>query len=56
MKDVVLENVFVIDVPNLSDFLEQHYYDKVKVDTVRNFNGMVVYKYSLVNDSLTEAK
>ena len=54
MKDVVLDNVFVIDVPILSNFLEQHYYNKVKVDTVRNFNGMVVYKYSLVNDSLTE--
>lgn len=54
MKDVVLDNVFVVDEPSLADFLEQHYYDKVKVDTVRNFNGMVVYKYSFVNDSLTE--
>lgn len=56
MKDVVLDNVFVVDEPSLADFLEQHYYDKVKVDTVRNFNGMVVYKYSLANDSLTGAK
>lgn len=56
MKDVVLDNVFVVDVPTLGDFLEQHYYDKVKVDTVRNFNGMVVYKYSLVGDSLTGAE
>lgn len=56
MKDVVLDNVFVVDVPTLVPFLEQHYYSKVKVDTVRNFNGMVVYKYSLVNDSLTEAE
>ncbi|SHM55202.1 hypothetical protein SAMN05720472_1611 [Fibrobacter sp. UWR3] len=54
MKDVVLDNVFVVDVPTLGNFLEQHYYNKVKVDTVHNFNGMVVYKYSLVNDSLTE--
>ena len=56
MKDVVLDNVFVIDVSNLKNFLEQHYYSKVKVDTVRNFNGMVVYKYSLVNNSLTETE
>jgi len=56
MKDVVLDNVFVVDAPSLGNFLEQHYYDKVKVDTVRKFNGMVVYKYSLVNDSLTETK
>lgn len=55
MKDVVLDNVFVIDAPSLGTFLEQHYYNKVKVDTVRNFKGMVVYKYSLVKDSLTEA-
>jgi hypothetical protein len=52
MRDVVLDNVFVIDEPYLVDFLERHYYNKVKVDTVRNFNGMVVYKYSLAGDSL----
>lgn len=52
MRDVVLDNVFVIDEPGLVDFLERHYYNKVKVDTVRNFNGMVVYKYSLASDSL----
>jgi len=56
MKDVVLDNVFVINEPSLVNYLEQYYYDKVKVDTVRNFNGMVVYKYSLASDSLTEAK
>lgn len=52
IKDVVLDNVFVIDERGLVDFLERHHYEKVKVDTVRNFNGMVIYKYSLADDSL----
>ncbi len=52
MKDVVLDNVFVIDEPYLVDFLERHYYNKVEIDTVRNFNGMVVYKYSIAGDSV----
>ena len=56
IKDVVLDNVFVIDEPLLVDFLERHYYDKVQVDTIRNFGGMVVYKYSLDADSLMRAE
>lgn len=56
MKDVVLDNVFVVDEPSLVDFLEQYHYDKVQIDTVRNFNGLVVYKYFLANDSLMEGK
>lgn len=56
IKDVVLDNVFVIDEPLLVDFLERHYYDKVQVDTIRNFGGMVVYKYSLVTDALMRAE
>lgn len=56
IKDVVLDNVFVIDEPLLVDFLERHYYDKVQVDTIRNFGGMVVYKYSLVTNSLMGAE
>lgn len=52
MRDVVLDNVFVIDEPDLVEFLERHYYNKVEADTVRNFDGMVVYKYSLASDSL----
>lgn len=51
MRDVVLDNVFVVDEPDLVEFLERHYYNKVEVDTVRNFDGMVVYKYSLASDS-----
>lgn len=56
IKDVVKENVFVIDEPFLIDFLEEHYYEKVKSDTIRDFNGMVVYKYSVVKDSVKETE
>ena len=47
MKDAVLDNVYVIDENGLVDYLQRHYYKHVVVDTVRNFNEMVVYKYSL---------
>ena len=50
MKDVVKENVLVVDEPTLVDYLERHYYEKVKVDTVRDFSGLTVYKYSLVTE------
>lgn len=50
MKDVVKENVMVVDEPTLVDYLERHYYEKVKVDTVRDFRGLTVYKYSLVTE------
>ena len=56
IKDVVKDNVLVIDEPLLIDFLEQHYYEKVKSDTIRDFNGMVVYKYSVVKDSVKGAE
>lgn len=54
LKDVVLNNVYVVDESSLKDFLEQHHYENVKIDTVRNFNGMMVYKYSLDSKSLIE--
>lgn len=54
MRDVVKENVFVVDEPSLEVFLERHYYDKVKKDSVRDFNHFVVYKYSIVIDSTVE--
>lgn len=47
MEDVVLDNVYVIDENGLVDYLQRHYYKHVVVDTVRDFNEMVVYKYSL---------
>lgn len=52
MRDVVKENVFVVDEPSLEDFLERHHYDKVKKDSIRDFGNFVVYKYSIVTDSI----
>jgi len=54
MRDVVKENVFVVDEPSLEDFLEHHHYDKVKKDSIRDFKNFVVYKYSIVTDSTVE--
>ena len=47
MQDVVKENVVVL-APNdfLSDYLRRHYYENVKVDTVRDVNGLKFFKYS----------
>ena len=56
MKDVVKENVLVVDEPTLVDYLERHYYDKVKVDSVRDFRGLNIYKYSLVTEMDAEEK
>ncbi len=50
IKDVIKENVLVVDEPALVDYLERHYFDKVKVDTVRDFRGLTIYKYSLVTE------
>lgn len=54
IRDVVKENVFVVDEPSLEDFLEHHHYDKVKKDSIRDFKNFVVYKYSIVTDSTVE--
>jgi hypothetical protein len=52
LRDVINDNVLVVGDPKLSNFLTNHYYDSVIVDTIRDFNGIGVYKYSLVKDSL----
>ncbi len=49
IKDVVHENVIVIDEGNLCDFLQRHYYDSVAVDTLHVIDKMIFYKYRLVN-------
>ncbi len=47
MKDVVLDNVIVIDEPGLIPFLERHYYDKVSVKEVKRIGDVRFYKYSV---------
>ena len=49
IKDVVNDNVIVLDEPNLVDFLQRHYYDSVAVDTLKQIGEMTFYKYRLVN-------
>lgn len=47
MRDVVKENVVVL-APNefLLDYLHRHYFENVKVDTLRDMGGLKFYKYS----------
>ena len=54
MKDVVLDNVIVLNVPYLSDFLQRHYYDSVSVDTLKKIGEMTFLKYKLVNTDSPE--
>lgn len=48
IKDVVQDNVIVLNEPGLTDFLQRHYYDSVTVDTLARFGYMTFYKYRLV--------
>ena len=49
VKDIVHDNVIVLDEPNLADFWQRHYYDSVAVDTLKEIGEMTFYKYRLVN-------
>ena len=51
IRDVVHENVIVLDEPRLKDFLERHYYSNVAVDTLKQIGKMTFLKYSLVKDT-----
>lgn len=55
IKDLVKENVYYIsDIKfgvSLVDFLEEHHYSHVKIDTVKKFEDISVLKYSVVQDS-----
>ena len=55
MKDVVHDNVIVINEGKLANFLQRHYYDSVAVDTLKVIGEMEFFKYRLVNaDSATK--
>ena len=54
IKDVVHNNVIVLNEPNLTDFLQRHYYDSVAVDTLKQIGEMTFYKYKLVNATQTQ--
>ena len=48
MKDVVHDNVIVINEGRLADFLQRHYYDSVAIDTLKEIGEMKFFKYRLV--------
>lgn len=56
MKDVVHDNVIVLNEPHLVDFLQRHYYDSVAVDTLREIGEMTFLKYRQVHPADTTAK
>lgn len=54
IKNVVHDNVIVLNEPNLVDFLQRHYYDSVAVDTLKNIGEMTFLKYRLVNTNVPQ--
>jgi hypothetical protein len=54
IKDVVHDNVIVINEGRLVDFLQRHYYDSVAVDTLKVIGEMTFFKYRLVETDSTE--
>lgn len=48
LKDVVNDNVIVLGCGFLENFLEQHYYKDVAVDTLKSFGEMSFFKYRIV--------
>jgi hypothetical protein len=49
IKDVVNDNVVSVDVGDLSDYLQRHYYDSVQVQILHKIDDVIFYKYSVVN-------
>ena len=49
IKDVIKDNVIVLNEPGLIDFLQRHYYDSVAVDTLKSIGEMKFFKYRLAN-------
>ena len=54
IKDVVHDNVIVLNEPYLADFLQRHYYDSVTVDTLKQVGEMTFLKYRLVDANVVE--
>ena len=56
IKDVIKDNVIVLNEPGLAGFLQRHYYDSVAVDTLKSIGDMTFFKYRLVNSSVQQAE
>lgn len=55
IKDVVHDNVIVINEGKLAGFLQRHYYDSVAVDTLKVIGEMTFFKYRLVNAGVADS-
>ena len=56
IKDVIRDNVIVLNKPDLIDFLQRHYYDNVTVDTLKSIGDMTFFKYHIVPTAPKQAK
>ena len=56
IKNVIKDNVIVLNEPGLAGFLQRHYYDSVAVDTLKSIGDMTFFKYRLVNSSVLQAE
>ena len=56
IKDVVHDNVIVLNEPNLVDFLQRHYYNSVAIDSIKAIGEMTFYKYHLVQPEQAQTK
>ena len=56
IKDVIKDNVIVLNEPGLVEFLQRHYYDSVAVDTLKSIGDMTFFKYRLVNSGVQHAE
>ena len=56
IKDVVHDNVIVLNEPHLVDFLQRHYYDSVAADTLKEIGEMTFLKYHLVQPADSAAR
>lgn len=56
IKDVVHDNVIVLNEPHLVDFLQRHYYDSVTADTLKEIGEMTFLKYHLVQPADSAAR
>lgn len=54
LKEVVNDNVIVINEGNLCNYLQRHYYDSVAVDTLKIIDKVIFYKYRLVDQTENE--
>lgn len=56
IKDVVHDNVIVLNEPSLVEFLQRHYYDSVTVDSINAIGEMTFYKYRLIKHEELQAE